>query len=258
MKFIPLLLLVAASQLTHADVQFQGTAVELSATLPSLPRLATIQGSGEVRTHANRARVDLLVATENRSLDQALAENARLREQLVRALTSRGIAPEQIQNSEFASSQRHALFSDKVKSYRIENHVQVTVRNAGQLRNLARQLDAQPEAIVQGIEFDHTDDKALRRKAVEEALADATAQKAVYENSLAVKMTAKTFAEGPSAPVSEADYPGYGLPGSSASYNARPARAPAATAISGEPSFAFGELVFKAKVSVQYAVEANR
>lgn len=258
------LILLAASSLAvaQAEVQIHGTPTELAATLQGLPQLATIHGSAEIKTNANRARVDLLVTTEDRSLESALTDNARQRDQLVRVLGSRGIQAGQIQNSEFASSQRHALFSDKVKSYRIENHVIVTVHNGEQLRSVAREIDSQPVATLQGIEFDHSEETAIQRLAVEQALADASAQKSIYERALDVRLTARKFSEGSAIPYS-------GLPnrffgGGGGGISAQTGSAPGSSgdfspnSIPDKPAFVFGQLIFKAAVTVQYAVEGNK
>lgn len=260
MKTLLLLALTALISLVdlRAEVQLQGSPEELAAALANAPRLATVTGSAEVRTNANRARIDLLVTTENRSLDLALAENARVREQLIRSLTGTGIGPHQIENSDFASDQRRALFSDKVKSYRIENHVIVSVSDGKQFRALAQRLDALPEAVVQNIEFDHTENKALQRLAVERALADAGAQKAVYEQALGVKLTVRTFTEGAFVSLPEPGVQGGSAPGSSFEFGKRSPKHLAPMSASSEPSFVFGQLIFRAAVTVQYAVEPAR
>lgn len=253
----PLTVLLLASTAARAEVQLQGTADELSAALANAPRLTTITGSAEVRTNANRARIDLLVTTENRSLDVALAENSRVREQLIRSLAAAGISADQVATSDFASDQRRSVFSDKVKSYKIENHVIVSVRDGKQFRALAQRLDALPEAVVQGIEFDHADEQRMHRLAVEQALADADAQKAVYEKALGVRLRVRTFAEGAFVPLPDVGTQGGIAPSSVFEFGKRSPKALTPVGVGGEPSvsFAFGQLVFEAAVTVQYAVE---
>lgn len=240
----------------QAQVQFQGTEEELAAKLASLPRLVSLNGTAEIRTNANRARIDLLVTTEKRSLDEALAENATKRGALAAALRERGFAADQIQNSDFASSQRTGIFTDKIRSYRIENHLIVTVRTPEQFREFARQADRHPDAVVQSIEFDHADEKALQRRAVEEALADAATQKAVFEKSLGVRLSPRGFSEGRGWPLPDdaaGQYPASATSGLRKGYGGS-----ASPTDEAKPGFEFGELVFKVRVSVQYLVESGR
>lgn len=264
MKSLLLLLSsITAVHLASADVQLHGTPVELKNALADLPRMANIRGSAEFRTNANRARVDVLVVTEARSLESALTDNARQREQLVNALARRGVDANQIRNSEFSSSKQHTFFGDKVKSYRIENHVIVTLQNGEQLRALAKQIDALSDVTLQSVEFERSDEREMHRQVVEQALADANAQKAVYEKALNVQLTARTFSEGhgPSAPRQyiTGTYGGGGG-GIGAQAGSPPASVGGFSSYAepNEPVFAFGELIFSADVVVEFAVEPQK
>jgi hypothetical protein len=179
----------------------------------------------------------------SKSLQEALKANQTLRSKLVNTLKERGIPADRIDAGRFSSTPRHGIFSDKVKSYRVENQVKVAVLEEKELQETVRMLDELEGLEYGGMEFEHSKKQELKRKALAEALESASARKKVYEERLALILTPVKFSENVTA--------------------APPARMPGLASFSSldgreaEPVTGFGEMVFSAQVTVQYSVSGR-
>jgi len=182
-------------------------------------------------------------------LQEALKANQTLRMKLVNTLKERGIPADRIDAGKFSSTPRHWIFSEKVKSYKVENLVKVTVLEEKELQETVRMLDELDGLEFGGMEFEHSKKQELKRKALAEALESATARKKIYEERLALTLTPVKFSENVAIarPLVErsADFAAYANKPSIAS-----AREP-------EPIAGFGEMVFSAQVTVQYNVSGR-
>ncbi len=124
----------------------------------------------------------------------------------------------------------------------------------------AGSVDKWSEVTYAGVKFEHSEKDAMRLKAIGQACDKAMARKKTYEEKLGVKLSVKRFSElGEFRPMAQ-NRPiigGDGVQGgSSPSFFGR---AKAVTALAGEdePTAAFGELIFKAWVSLECALEAR-
>jgi uncharacterized protein YggE len=253
--------LLGALQLS-ADPEFKGTPAELAAYLNNLPRIVTVAGEAELKVPADRATVMLKVTTENKSLEEALRGNQEMRAKIVAALKQRGIAPEKVQSSQFSSTPKHWIFSEKAKAYRIENNVKVSVQDEKELSAIAPIVDKNSEVQFVGIEFEHSDKESLKRQVLGSALHSATERKAVFEKQLGVKLLPKSFSQADVALKTPATQEHYrmarGYEGSAGLSKREVVSAlPNAdfAGISPEAGSLFGELIFTARVSVDYAVD---
>ncbi len=147
----------------------------------NLPRTITVVGDGTVNIQPDVARANIGVEVLNASVDEAAAENSRVTDQVLAALTEMGIAQEDIQTSGFSVySERYSPDgspSTEVQ-YRVTNTVNVLIRN---LESVGDVLDASIKAganSIYGVEFlldDPTEARSTARgMAVENA--NATAQ----------------------------------------------------------------------------------
>src|SRR5207253_5645799 len=67
----------------------------------------------------------------------ALQANEELRRKLANFLKERGIDGDRIQASRFSSTQKHGVFSEKVKSHRVDNVIKVTVQSEQEFQGAA-------------------------------------------------------------------------------------------------------------------------
>lgn len=257
--------LLCASQLS-ADPELKGTPAELAAYLANLPRVVSVAGEAEMKVPADRASVTLKVTTESKSLQDALRVNQDTRAKMIAMLKERGIAADKVQSSKFSSTPKHWVFSDKARSYRIENNVKVSVQDDKEFSAVAQLVDKFAEVQFIGVEFEHSDKEGMKKKVLGQALHNATERKAVFEQQLGVKLLPKSFSQatvGLQTPERRQNYEmakGYsriGAQGGSAPSHvtALPAAEPAGAV--DESASLFGELIFTARVSVDYAVEVK-
>lgn len=242
--------LCVTSALPAAEPELKGTVAEVRQHLATLDRVVTVAGESEVKSPADRAIVTLRLTEEDRFLHDALKSNQALRTKLVAALTARGIAADRIDAGKFSSTPRNWIFSDKVKNYKIETLVKVTVLNEAELQETARVLDELDRVEYGGMEFEHSKKEELKRKALSEALDSATARKKVYEEQLGVALTPYKFTEN----VTMAPSRLAGVQGGSDPSPSKSGSAPFGYSTAHESASGFGEKLFTAQVLVQYTV----
>jgi uncharacterized protein YggE len=239
----------------RAEPEIKGTPAELQRYLPGVAGTVAIAGEGEVKVPADRAVMSFKIVTEHKSLADALRQNEEIRSQIAGFLKSRGLSTDRIQKSKFASTARHGVFTDKVKSQRVENEIKITTLDEKEFQLVASLPDRFTEVIYAGTEFEHSEKEQLRNRAVAQACANAERRKQQYEQALNLKLTPKSFVEhaihpGPERKpwVQGGSAPSFvGEPVLSSGY---PSVGPFAETVS-----AFGELVFKVQVTVEYTAE---
>jgi uncharacterized protein YggE len=239
------LLLIAAFPL-FAEVELNGNPQELTAYLSTIPETVMIEGKAEKKLPADRAIIQLKISTEDKSMDASLAANRRLREEITVKLLAAGLTTNRIQAAKFSSTPESGFFSDKVRSYKVQNTMKVTVVNEAEFRAVAALIDAHKEISYADTEFELSTKKEVEKALLAEACQDATAKKAIYEAGLNVALTPVRFHDG-------------------AIQMQRPmmARAKAVSfAVSEDdtksaPPIQFDEMVFNASITVEYRLYAK-
>jgi len=265
MRTLTLLLVALAWVSTRAaEPELKGTPAELAVYLAGLPKLVVVAGEAELKVTADRANVTLRVTTESKSLGDALRANHEVRGKMLAALRERGVAAERVQSSRFSSTPKHWVFSDKARSYRIENLVKVSVHDDQEFSAVAQLVDKFSEVQFVGIEFEHSDKEGLKKKALAQALDNANERKAVFEQRLGVKLAPRAFSQAGVTLQTPERRRTYEITGS---YYVPPVRGERATPLPGygaaaetvseETGTLFGELIFTARVSVDYALETR-
>jgi uncharacterized protein YggE len=264
MKYIFLMTAIGLQSLSRAmaEPELKGSPTELSAYLATLPKLVSVTGEAEIKVPADRASVSLRVRTENKSLQEAMRLNQDIREKVGAFLSGRGVEANRIQSSRFASAQRFGIFSDKAKSHQVEQYLKITVRDEKEFQTVASTVDKWAEVHYGGTEFEHSDKETFKSKALVQAFDRASERKKLIEEKLGVKLTPKRFTQEVVAPVLRntlaSEYAGgrdkiattatKAVPGDSASSYA---------AMVDEGQSAFGELVYTARVTVEYTLESK-
>jgi uncharacterized protein YggE len=128
-------------QRLSAEPELKGSATELAAYLASLPKPVVITAEGEAKAQADKATITLRVVTDGRGLQPTIKANQEGKNRLVSFLKERGVSEDRIQSSRFSSTPKHGLFSDKAKSYRVENQLKVSVLDDKEFQALALAAD---------------------------------------------------------------------------------------------------------------------
>lgn len=240
-----------------AEPEIKGTPAELAAYLSSLPGSVQIVGEGEIKTPADRAIVSLRIESENKSLAEAIKANQSVRAKLATFLKEQGMGADRIQPAPFSSTQKQAVFSDKVKSHKVNTLLKVTTHNEQEFQSATRAVDQFTDVAYVRAEFEHSDKDALKSRASAKACEDAERQKRIYEEKLGVKLVPRNIQDQKqfAAPVLRPSYRAFN--DSAGTYKAGGVpRAPSVEqAEASEEETPFGELIFTARVLVEYAVE---
>ena len=235
-----------------AEPEIKGTAPELAQFLNGVPKTVAVTGEAEVRVPANRAVLSLKVVTENRSLQEALRANAELRGKLAEYLKKLGIPADRIQASKFSSTPKFGMFGEKAKSYRVENEMRISVQDEKEFQKATGAVDTWAEVQYDGVEFEYADKEAQKQNAIAKACDNAAERKKIYEDKFGLKLAPARFNEGEVAQrnAGPANYAVAKGDRSSTSWSSAPS-APAAE----ESVSSFGELVYTARVTVEYSVQ---
>ena len=235
-----------------AEPEIKGTAPELAQFINGVSKTVLVTGEAEVRVPANRAVLSIKVVTENRSLQEALRANAELRGKLAEYLKKQGISADRIHASKFSSTPKFGMFGEKAKSYRVENEMRISVQDEKEFQSATGAVDAWSEVQYDGVEFEYADKEAQKQNAIAKACDNAGERKKIYEDKFGLKLAPARFNEGEVAQrnAGPANYAVAKGDRSSTSWSSAPS-APAAE----ESVSSFGELVYTARVTVEYSVQ---
>jgi uncharacterized protein len=251
---VSLCCLLASLTISEAEPELKGTPTELAAHLQNLPRTVAIVGQSEVTLQVKEAVVTLMATTEHKSLEQALRLNQQIRTRVAGTFTKAGISIDRIQTAKFSSIPQYGMWSDKAKSYRVENAMKVTVREEREFQILAGIVDAEADVRFAGMELQHADKQALRTELLGKALDDAAAKRKLYEERLGVKLTPTAVVQN----VNEEQRPKrFVAVQTVATIPAAGSRTVTPLSSAAEVASSFGEIIFKAELTVEYSLEAK-
>ena len=237
-----------------AEPEIKGTAPELAQFINGVPKAVMVTGDAEIRVPAHRAVLSLRVKTENKSLQEALRANLDLRGKLADYLKNLRIPAERIQASKFSSTPKFGIFSEKAKSYRVENVMRISVQDEKEFQNAASAVDKWAEVQFDGVEFEYADKELQKQSATAKACDNANDRKKIYEEKFNLKLTPSRFSEG-EVEQRNAGPTNYGLPRGGA-YDSSVTPPPAPAGVAAEESVSsFGEMVYTARVTVEYSVQ---
>jgi uncharacterized protein YggE len=255
--------LMTAPAIFAGEPQLNGTATDLTEFLKGVPKIVTLTGESEVRIQADEAIISLSVRSEQKTLEGALKQNEELRNKIASLLSQRGLAADSIKAAKFSSTPKTGMFSDKAKSYLVENSVKITVRTDQEFQAVANVVDTMADVRYLGIDFEHTDKDAVKAKALAEACDKASAKRKLVEEKFGIKLVPQKLSEGTrldqarlNQAVMRAAVAGIqgGVVSSTAPSFTGPSGVFPSQAMEGGAS-SFGELVYSAVVIVDYAVE---
>lgn len=192
-RLLPALLLSLAGTTALAQPTLSGHPDELREFLMPRPNLVNISGEGELTSFKDVAKVSLLVTTEARTLNESMAINQRLRQQLIGEFVAAGIPETAINNSKFSSSPQFGLFGRNPNRFEVAARLDVKVSSETHLQLLAAAADNHSEVKFERTEFEHSLEDDFEDQVRELALQDVMEQKAYYEASLGLQLHAVNF-----------------------------------------------------------------
>jgi uncharacterized protein YggE len=169
-------------------------------------------------------------------------------------LKKQGISADRIHAAKFSSTPKHWIFSEKAKSYRIENLMRVAVQDEKEFQGAAGAVDLWTEVQFAGVEFEYADRESSKKRAVSQACDIANERAKMFEEKFGLKLTPRSFSEG-IAGQREMQAGNYGI-STKQLYTSEAASSAAPTAVAADESISsFGELVYTARVTVEYTVQ---
>ena len=237
------------------EPEIKGTPSELTTYLRSLPRSITLTGESKVKVQADKAIVEISIKTENSSLEACLKSNQSLRASITSKLGEAGIPADKITAEKFSSTPRYGLFGNKPNKYEVRNLVKITITDEKDFQQIAKIIDQYPEVEYQGLNFKHSNEKELKKQAIEQAFDDLLKKKASYESKLEITLTPRSFSEQILLPQEQnlnRNYYGVNskMQANVSNYAPQPA-------VGEETASLFGELVFAANVSGEFELKAK-
>jgi uncharacterized protein YggE len=152
----------------------------------------TPNGNGTISIEPDIATINIGVQTEGSDAQEAVASNNQQSQSLIDALTSAGVAENDIQTSNFSIYPRQEYDVQGQPTgeitYVVSNTVSVTVRD---LENIGTVLDAAVQAganNIFGIQFDIEDREAAQQQAMTAAMANAQARAEVLAEAAGVEL----------------------------------------------------------------------
>lgn len=178
-----------------AETELRGTPTELAKILRPEVQTVTLTGEARIDQPVESGVVTVGIRTRHARLHEALTENHNIRAEVLGHLTNSNIPAGSITGSRFSTTPRYGLFSSKPKEYEVDNILYIPVRKESQLQAVAELCDSYRDLHFAGITLDHKNLKEMKKRLLNNALADLRTRKAIYEKSLGVRLKAISFSE---------------------------------------------------------------
>ena len=181
------------------EPELTGTPNELQRYLDREEQTVAIYGRAEETAYSDTAHITLAVVTKEKTLTEALEENARLRQELVQDLVAAGFALDDINNAQFSTSPQYGWFGKNPNQFEVANRVKVTARSEQELTTVAKAADGQDEITVSSIEFEHSQREQMQLQVTLDALSNAKAKAAAYAEAVGLTLLPIAFNPGEQA-----------------------------------------------------------
>lgn len=139
----------------------------------------TVVGRGEAFGEPDQANVQIGVEIFAETVEEATDENQAILDRIMAALEEQGIAPEDIQTTNYSlwAEQRHSESGfEGITGYRVSNLVNVTVRDINGLGEVLAAVTEAGANSIHGVTFSVSDPAALEAEARAAAMEDARAR----------------------------------------------------------------------------------
>ena len=173
-----------------------------SAASAAPSRTITVQGTGIVTTVPDEAQFSFGVSTTASTARAALTGNAARMNRLIAAVKNAGIAPADIQTAEISLSPNTNENGSKVLSFTASNSVTVKTKQIAKAGAIVDASVAAGANLVSGPSLGPSDQRALQRRALKAAVADAHGRALAIAQAAHVELGAvQTVSETSSTPV---------------------------------------------------------
>lgn len=165
-------------------------------------RTITVQGTGIVTTVPDEAQFSFGVSTTAPTARGALTGNASRMNRVIAALKNAGIAPADIQTAQISLSPNTNENGSKVLSFTASNSVTVKTRQIAKAGAIVDAAVGAGANLVSGPSLGPSDQRALQRRALKAAVADAHARALAIAQAAHVRLGAvQTVSETSSTPI---------------------------------------------------------
>jgi uncharacterized protein YggE len=155
-------------------------------------RTLSLSATGEVRTTPDKVDITAGVTSEGQTARAALDKNTESMTKVVDGLKAAGIAPEDIQTSNFSiapiyekKSQGHAAF---ITGYRVTNQVHVTLNDTKKLGEILDTVVSLGANRINSINFGVSEQEPLKDEARKQAMQKAIANAKLYAEAAGVEL----------------------------------------------------------------------
>lgn len=195
---VPSFLFLLITTLTlQAAPEIKGSPEELRQYIYPMDNIVTLYGEAEKLAYSDKARVSLVISTEERKLSDSMNANSKLKRQISDRLLAAGFNADQINSSKFSSTPEYGWFGKSPDSYRVVNRIAIDITEEAQLKEIALIADSSKSIEMSGLTFEHSEKDSFQQQVKLDALEKVMQQKASYEKSLGVKLTPVNFRETP-------------------------------------------------------------
>ncbi len=155
-------------------------------------RTITLTSSGTVKARPDTAHISTGVVSDADTARKALDSNTAAMERIITALKSQGLAPEEIQTTNFSVNPRYERNKDrrtpKVIGYRVTNSVRIQVRDLNKLGEILDKVVSLGSNKVNGIQFSIRNSNELLDKARMKAMEKVIARAKLYAKAASVQL----------------------------------------------------------------------
>ena len=160
---------------------FVAPSAALSGSDTQGPRTITVTGEGEVKGAPDEAQLSTGVVTQAATAAAAMAKNRDAMNKVFATLKAIGIAPKDMQTSDFSVSPQYASDqTQKITGYQVSNTVHATIENLSRLGPTLDALVASGSNSLGDIAFSIRDPKPLEAQARAAAMRDAIERAQTY------------------------------------------------------------------------------
>lgn len=183
-----------SSRITLAMALFASLLVSAvcSAQAADRQRTLSLSATGTVSAKPDIANISTGVQSDAKTAREALSKNTEAMSAVIAGLKSSGIAPKDIQTSNFSVSPRYQHFKDRrpaeITGYRVSNSVRITVRDLAKLGDILDQVVTLGSNKINGVSFGVDDPADLLDEARKQAMATAITRAKLYTEASGTKL----------------------------------------------------------------------
>jgi len=144
---------------------------------------------------ADIGTMTLKIKSENESFKKAIEENEKQRESLIASIKKSGIEKNNIKTANYSSIPVLGIFSRKTKKHKIENRIDVIIRNENELAKVANVVDVNEKVEYVGIKFSLENEDSLKAELRQIVFKNVKKRQKEIEDSFQVKLNLVGYKE---------------------------------------------------------------